>query len=101
MSDLVDVGDENCRDQLRMDRTTFHKLCFMLQSVGGLKSSRRVTVAKKVAIFFLSISFKCSNQTVSKHFHAVLHCVLKMHSLFLVKPQPVNEDITDPRRQKF
>ncbi|KAL8510215.1 hypothetical protein ACS0TY_017145 [Phlomoides rotata] len=112
LSDLVDVSDEDCRDQLRMDRATFHKLCFMLQSVGGLKTSRRVTVTEKVAMFLsvlahhtknrcVKFQFKCYGQTVSKHFHAVLHCVLRMQSLFLVKPHPVNEDSTDVRWHKF
>ncbi|KAL8509143.1 hypothetical protein ACS0TY_016366 [Phlomoides rotata] len=95
-----------------MDRVTFHKLCFMLQTVGGLKSSKRVTVSEKVAMFLsvlthhtknicIKFHFKRSGQTVSKHFHAVLHCVLRMHSLFLVKPQAVGEDSTDVRWQKF
>ncbi|KAL8513936.1 hypothetical protein ACS0TY_013163 [Phlomoides rotata] len=44
---------------------------------------------------------ECSDQTVSKHFHAVLHFVLRTHSLFLVKPQPISEDSTDPQLQKF
>ncbi|KAL8550718.1 hypothetical protein ACS0TY_009210 [Phlomoides rotata] len=112
LSDLVDLSDEDCRDQLRMNRATFYKLCFMLQSMGGLKSSRRVTVTKKVAMFLsvlahhtknrcVKFQFKRSGQTVSKHFHAVLHCVLRMQSLFLVKPHPVNEDSTDARWQKF
>ncbi|KAL8481366.1 hypothetical protein ACS0TY_027759 [Phlomoides rotata] len=112
LSDLVDVNDEDCRDQLRMDRATFHKLCDMLQSFGGLKSSRRVTVIEKVAMFLsvlahhtknrcVKFQFKRSGQTVSKHFHAVLHCVLRMHSLLLVKPQAVTEDSIDVRWQKF
>ncbi|KAL8479155.1 hypothetical protein ACS0TY_026130 [Phlomoides rotata] len=108
----IDVSDDDCRDQLRMDRATFHKLCYMLQSVGGLKTSRRVTVTEKVAMFLsvlahhtknrcVKFQFKRSGQTVSKHFHAVLHCVLRMQSLFLVKPHPVTEDSTDVRWQKF
>ncbi|KAL8493331.1 hypothetical protein ACS0TY_024520 [Phlomoides rotata] len=95
-----------------MDRDTFHKLCDMLQSFGGLKSSRRVTVIEKVAMFLsilahhtknrcVKFQFKRSGQTVSKHFHAVLHCVLRMHSLLLVKPKAVTEDSTDVRWQKF
>ncbi|KAL8524393.1 hypothetical protein ACS0TY_014108 [Phlomoides rotata] len=108
ISDLVGVSDEVCRDQLRMDRATFHKLWFMLESIGGLKSFRRVTVCKKVVMFLailahhtknrcVKFQFKRSDQTVSTQFHAVLHCVLKMHSLFLIKPQPVAEDSMDPR----
>ncbi|KAL8542785.1 hypothetical protein ACS0TY_003609 [Phlomoides rotata] len=50
MSDLCEVSDEDCRDQLRMGRAAFHKLCFILQSVCGLKPYRRVSVPKKVDI---------------------------------------------------
>ncbi|KAL8531840.1 hypothetical protein ACS0TY_008443 [Phlomoides rotata] len=51
MSDLVEATDKDCRDQLRMDRATFHMLCFILQSVCGLKASRRACVSEKVAMF--------------------------------------------------
>ncbi|KAL8526489.1 hypothetical protein ACS0TY_015623 [Phlomoides rotata] len=36
MSDLVEVRDEDCKNQLRMDRATFYKLCYLLQSIGRL-----------------------------------------------------------------
>ncbi|KAG8367265.1 hypothetical protein BUALT_Bualt16G0054500 [Buddleja alternifolia] len=35
-------------------------------------------------------------QTVSVHFHAVLNAVLKLHSLLLVKPQPVDDNCNMP-----
>ncbi|KAL8496916.1 hypothetical protein ACS0TY_020556 [Phlomoides rotata] len=112
MSYLCEVSDEDCRDQLRMDRATFHKLCFILQSVCGLKCSRRVSVPEKVAMFLsilahhtknrcVKFAFKRSGQTVSKNFHAVLNSALRLHAMFLVKPQPIVEDDTDPRWQQF
>ncbi|KAL8476505.1 hypothetical protein ACS0TY_028979 [Phlomoides rotata] len=78
MRDLVEVSDNDCKDQLRMDRATFHKLCHLLQSVGGLSSSRNVTVAKKVAM-----------------------CVLRLHNVFLVTPQPILDDSIYERWGKF
>ncbi|KAL8490363.1 hypothetical protein ACS0TY_026033 [Phlomoides rotata] len=112
MSYLCEVSDEDCRDQLRMDRAAFHNLCFILQSVCGLKCSRRVSMAEKVAMFLsilahhtkkrcMKFTFKRSGQTVSKHFHAVLNSVLRLHAMFLVKPQPVAEDEIDPHWQSF
>ncbi|KAL8495980.1 hypothetical protein ACS0TY_019918 [Phlomoides rotata] len=112
MSYLCEVSDEDYKDQLRMDRAAFHKLCFILQSVCGLKCSRRVSVSKKVAMFLsilahhtknrcVKFAFKRSGQTVSKHFHTVLNGVLRLHAMFLVKPQPIVEDDTDPRWQQF
>ncbi|KAL8549417.1 hypothetical protein ACS0TY_008305 [Phlomoides rotata] len=95
-----------------MDRAAFHKLCFILQTVCGLKSSRRVCVSEKVAMFLsilayhtknrcVKFTFKRSGQTVSKHFHVVLNSVLRLHSMFLVKPQPISADDTDPCWQPF
>ncbi|KAL8540098.1 hypothetical protein ACS0TY_001619 [Phlomoides rotata] len=112
MSFLCEVSDIDCRDQLRMDRATFQKLCFILQSVCGLKSSSRVSVAEKVAMFLsilahhtknrcVKFAFKRSGKTVSKHFHAVLNSVLRLHAMFLVRPQAIGEDSDDPRWGKF
>ncbi|KAL8471373.1 hypothetical protein ACS0TY_028868 [Phlomoides rotata] len=112
MSYLCEVSDEDCRDQLRMDRAAFHELCFILQSVCGLKCSRIVNVSEKVAMFLsilahhkknrcVKFAFKRSGQTVSKHFHAVLNSVLRLHVMFLVKPQPIIESESDPRWQQF
>ncbi|KAL8503309.1 hypothetical protein ACS0TY_022157 [Phlomoides rotata] len=42
-----------------------------------------------------------SGHTVSKYFHVVLQSVLKLHSLFLLQPNLVPEDNTDPRWKNF
>ncbi|KAL8520915.1 hypothetical protein ACS0TY_011460 [Phlomoides rotata] len=71
-----------------------------------------VTVPEKVAMFLsilahhnknrcVKFQFKRSGQIILKHFHAVLNCVLRLHDLFLVKPQPIPEDSTDLRWGKF
>ncbi|KAL8510181.1 hypothetical protein ACS0TY_017117 [Phlomoides rotata] len=86
LSDLVDVSDDDCKNVLRMDRLTFSRFCNVLVSDGGLKNSKH---------------FKRSGQTISKYFNGVLHCVLKLHSTFLVEPQPVPNDSSDPRWGKF
>ncbi|KAL8507228.1 hypothetical protein ACS0TY_017952 [Phlomoides rotata] len=49
MHDLVGVSDEDCKDQLRMDQASFHKLSHLAQTIDGLKSSRNISVAEKVA----------------------------------------------------
>ncbi|KAL8541982.1 hypothetical protein ACS0TY_003006 [Phlomoides rotata] len=112
MRDLVERSDEACKNMLRMDRLAFVRLCTLLQTVGGLRNSRHVSIQEKVAMFLtilghhtknrvVKFQFRRSGQTVSKHFHAVLRSVLKLHSSFLVQPQPVPEDCTDLRWQKF
>ncbi|KAL8543568.1 hypothetical protein ACS0TY_004216 [Phlomoides rotata] len=45
----------------------------------------------------VTFQFRWSEQTVSKYNHEVLRCVLKLHNLFLVHPQPVPDDSTDTR----
>ncbi|KAL8524499.1 hypothetical protein ACS0TY_014188 [Phlomoides rotata] len=89
-----------------MDRATFQKLCFILQSVCGLKSSSRVGVPEKVAMFLsilahhtknrcVKFAFKQSGQTVSKHFHAVLNSVLRLHAMFLADDSYNDNEFVD------
>ncbi|KAL8485040.1 hypothetical protein ACS0TY_027371 [Phlomoides rotata] len=112
LSELVDVSDDDCKNVLRMDRLAFLRFCNVLVSDGGLKNSKHVSAKEKVAIFLFILAhhsknriakfqFKRSGQTISKYFHGVLHCVLKLHSAFLVEPQPVPDDSSDPRWGKF
>ncbi|KAL8505112.1 hypothetical protein ACS0TY_016353 [Phlomoides rotata] len=82
MHDLVMVSDHDCKDQLRMDRASFHKLCGLVRTFGGLKSSRNISVEEKVAMFLSILAhhiknrcvkyhFKRSGQTLSKHFNQI------------------------------
>ncbi|MFQ6641676.1 hypothetical protein Gotur_016668 [Gossypium turneri] len=41
---LVYASDETCIEKVGMNRITFFKLCEMLQTLGGLKSSRNMLV---------------------------------------------------------
>ncbi|KAL8466355.1 hypothetical protein ACS0TY_035454 [Phlomoides rotata] len=112
LHELVDANDDDCKDALRMDRAAFGGLCDLLQTIGGLRNSKYVSVQEKVAMFFsilahhtknrsVKYQFKRSGHTVSKYFHSVLQCVCKLHSLFLVEPEPIPDDSTDPRWQDF
>ena len=49
----------------------------------------------------IKFEFMRSGETVSRHFHAVLNAVLRLHSQFLVNPQPVPQDCNDPRWKWF
>ncbi|KAL8491812.1 hypothetical protein ACS0TY_023425 [Phlomoides rotata] len=112
LHDLIDANDDDCKDALRMDRAAFGGLCDLLQTIGGLRNSKYVSVQEKVAMFFsilahhtknrsVKYQFKRSGHSVSKYFHSVLQCVCKLHSLFLVEPEPIPDDSTDPRWQDF
>ncbi|KAG8368630.1 hypothetical protein BUALT_Bualt15G0065600 [Buddleja alternifolia] len=109
---LVELNDTDCLDNLRMPCRPFAKLCYLLRHVSGLVDSRYVSVKEKVASFLSILAhhkkirvvrydFKRALQTVSKHFHDVLIAVLKLHTLFLVKPIPIGDACTNPRWKLF
>ncbi|MFQ6670526.1 hypothetical protein Gotur_035407 [Gossypium turneri] len=45
---LVYASDKTCIEQVRMNKFAFFKLCEMLQTLGGLKSSRNMLVDEQV-----------------------------------------------------
>ncbi|XP_073017206.1 uncharacterized protein [Primulina eburnea] len=103
---LIDLGDVQCIVNFRMNRNAFARLCYLLTHVGGLGESRYIRVEEKVAMFLSILAHHKKNRvighdylrsghTVSTHFHEVLRCVLKLHTLLLVKPDPVTEDCSN------
>ncbi|KAK6152272.1 hypothetical protein DH2020_014907 [Rehmannia glutinosa] len=112
MHELMNMSDKDCIDQLRMDRNAFHRLCFLLENVGGLNRTRHVQITEQVAIFLsilahhkktrvVKFDFKRSSYTISTHFNLVLQALLRLHSLLLVTPQPVSDESTDDRWKWF
>ncbi|CAL5329363.1 unnamed protein product [Camellia sinensis] len=77
---LVNDGDINCHDQLRMNRRTFMLLCGLVRSV-GLSDSKYVVLEEQVAMFL-----NWSNRAV-----------LRLHGLLLKKPEPITANCTDDR----
>ncbi|PPD67668.1 hypothetical protein GOBAR_DD35455 [Gossypium barbadense] len=65
---LVYASDETCIEQVRMNRTAFFKLCEMLESIGGLKSSRFMLVDEQVGMFLHIISHHLKNRVIKHHF---------------------------------
>ncbi|XP_073034320.1 uncharacterized protein [Primulina eburnea] len=100
---IIEVGDIQCVNNLRMNQRAFGRLCYLLTNIGGLGDSRYVRVEEKVAMFLSILAhhkknrvaghdYVRSGQTVSAHFHDVLKALLKLHPLLLVKPSPVDDD---------
>ncbi|XP_075479479.1 uncharacterized protein LOC142520373 [Primulina tabacum] len=98
---IIDAGDVQCVLNLRMNRNAFGRLCYLLMHLGGLTDSRYVRVQEKVAMFLsilahhkknrvTSHDYMRSGQTVSAHFHEVMRALLKLYTLLLVKPTPVD-----------
>ncbi|KAH6835152.1 hypothetical protein C2S53_003637 [Perilla frutescens var. hirtella] len=112
MHNLVNLDDVTCLDHLRMNRNTFGHLCFLLENVGGLVPMRYVQLPKQVAMFLsilahhtknriVKYNFKRWGYTISKHFNSVLKALLKLHTILLVKPQPIADDSTNDRWKFF
>lgn len=83
------TNDRICREQLRLDSNCFKKLCNILQTKGGLVTTRNVTVKEIVALFLhilahdlknrtIQAIFARSGETVSRQFHIVLRSILKI-----------------------
>ncbi|KAL6584211.1 hypothetical protein OROMI_003500 [Orobanche minor] len=101
-----------CFDNLRIDRNTFAKLCFLLSELGGLRHQRYMTVEEQVSMFLsvlghhkkqrvIRFDHHRSGQTVSHYVHLVLNTILKLHNIVLVNPTPIADDSTDPRWKWF
>ncbi|PPD73056.1 hypothetical protein GOBAR_DD30037 [Gossypium barbadense] len=109
---LVYASDETYIEQVRMNRTAFFKLCEMLESLGGLKSSRNMLVDEQVAMFLHIIShhlknrvikhhFRRSGETVSRAFHSVLNAVIRLQDVLFKKAEPITADSSDTRWKWF
>ncbi|KAG8380356.1 hypothetical protein BUALT_Bualt06G0007000 [Buddleja alternifolia] len=112
LHDLISFNDETCIENLRMSRNAFGRLCYLLENMGGLCSTKNVQVTEQVAIFLSILAhhkkncvvkhdFKRSGYTISAHFNNVLTVLLKLHTLFLVKPVPIEEDCANDRWKWF
>ncbi|XP_052116435.1 uncharacterized protein LOC127746610 [Arachis duranensis] len=78
------LESEKCRDVIRMGLEAFSQLCQKLRRTGRVKDSTRSTVEEQVAKFLhiighnvktrtMSFFFHRSEETISRHFHNVLH----------------------------
>ncbi|XP_057802107.1 uncharacterized protein LOC131017388 [Salvia miltiorrhiza] len=112
LSRLFVLSDVDCISNLRMDRRTFARLCVILRERGGLINGRFVTVEEQVAMFLsvlahhkknrvVRFDFWRSGQTISHYIHAVLGAIIRLHEMFLSKPEAVPADCNDPRWQWF
>ncbi|KAL4344427.1 hypothetical protein AHAS_Ahas11G0177300 [Arachis hypogaea] len=96
------LKSDKCRDVIRMSPEAFQLLCQKLRGTGRVKDSTRSTVEEKVAKFLhiighnvktrtMSFFFHHSGETISRHFHNVLHAILSLEEDFF--KQPSGEDV--------
>ncbi|KAL8529472.1 hypothetical protein ACS0TY_006775 [Phlomoides rotata] len=112
MNELTELSDVDCFNNLRMNRDTFNRFCYLLRYYGGLVDGIYVSVGEQFAIFLSVLShnskvrvvefcFKCSSHTVHQHFHNVLRTVLNLHDILLATPTTVDDECTHPRWKHF
>ena len=109
---LFHLSDANCVENIRMDRNTFARLCYLLTERGGLHAGKVVGVEEQVAMFLgvlahhkknrvVKFEFWRSGATVSYYVNKVLCAVLSLYSIFLAKSTPVSDDCADNRWKWF
>ncbi|KAL8552100.1 hypothetical protein ACS0TY_000963 [Phlomoides rotata] len=102
----------DCLDNLRVDRNAFGRLCTILRNCGGLVDGKHVSVEEQVSMFLgilahhkknrvVRYTYNRSGQTVSHYVHLVLTAILQLHSILLVRPEPVPDDSTNHRWKWF
>ncbi|XLT02928.1 hypothetical protein HN51_052279 [Arachis hypogaea] len=88
---------EKCRDFIHMGPEAVRKLCQKLRVIGRVKDSIRSTVEEQVAKFLhiighnvktriMSFFFHRSGETISRHFHNVLHDILSLEEELFKQP---------------
>ncbi|XP_071715764.1 uncharacterized protein [Rutidosis leptorrhynchoides] len=112
MYNNVYVSDIRSIAQIRMTRVCFKKLCYMLETFGGLKPSKNMNVDEQVAMFLHMMAhneknrciislFRRSGETISRYFAQVCNAVIRLHPCLLKKPEPVPDNSTDEKWKWF
>ncbi|XP_059635413.1 uncharacterized protein LOC132277592 [Cornus florida] len=94
--EILNGHRERCYENFRMYPEVFRTLCSTLKGI-GLKDSKFLTIYEQVAIFLLTLShnqrnrvvaerFQHSTETISRHFHAMLHAVCQLGTHIIAPP---------------
>ncbi|XP_021718280.1 uncharacterized protein LOC110686012 [Chenopodium quinoa] len=100
------------REQLRNEISCFNKLCHILQTKGGLKTTRNVTVKEIVALFLhilaqdlknrtIQAIFARSGESVSRQFHIVLRSILKIGKYYIKQVDQTTSFAEDNKQKWF
>nr|KAJ0198018.1 hypothetical protein LSAT_V11C700374580 [Lactuca sativa] len=96
-------SDENCINELHMDRNAFAHLCELLHTRGGLLDNDLVTIEEQHTTKnrCIQVRFYRSGETVSRYVHRVLGELMHIQEILFVKPTPIANDCTDNRWKWF
>ena len=101
-----------CQEVFRMKPEVFQFLCSELQSKRGLYASRHIAVDEKVGMFLWMVAraasnrdvqerFQHSGDTVSRHFHEVLHAVNRLVPKYIKLPSTFKTCVSITSNPKF
>ncbi|KAJ9184076.1 hypothetical protein P3X46_007856 [Hevea brasiliensis] len=98
--EVLQGHQDHCVNMFRIHKDIMIQLCFNLESKYGLKSSRRMSVMKKVAIFLYTLALNASNRHARERFQhsdeiIILHAVYLM-SMDMIKPIDPEFSVTPP-----
>ncbi|XP_073133725.1 uncharacterized protein [Henckelia pumila] len=96
VAEILNGNETRCFEMFRMRKHVFYKLCDDLLQKYSLKVTKGVDIYEKVGLFLYMIGqpasvrnvqerFQHSGETVSRHFHSVLHSIWKL-SRDIIKP---------------
>ena len=106
INSIIQISDQVCVDNIRMDRNCFGNLCGMLRDIGGLRGNKNMDMKEMVALFLyilahnkknrtMQVFFRRSGETISRQFTSVLNATLKCYNHLLKKPEPVSANCQD------
>ena len=106
INSIIQISDQVCVDNIRMDRNCFGNLCGMLRDIGGLRGNKNMDMEEMVALFLyilahnkknrtMQVFFRRSGETISRQFTSVLNATLKCYNHLLKKPEPVSANCQD------
>lgn len=112
MWSMVYQSDITSVVNIRMNILAFSKLCKLLETRGGLCSSKHMLVDEQVAMFLHTLAhneknriianiFQRSGETISRYFKLVLDAVCRLHKEFYKTPVRVPDNETDERWKWF
>ncbi|CAI9304080.1 unnamed protein product [Lactuca saligna] len=81
-------SDENCINELRMDKYALARFCELIQTRGGLLNDGLATNEER-------------GETVSRYVHRVLDALMHLQEILFVNPMPDANDCTNNRWKWF
>ncbi|CAA0819753.1 Unknown protein, partial [Striga hermonthica] len=109
---IIYTSDSVCKNVIRMNRQTFHRLCSRPEATKMAFSTKNMLVDEQVAMTLhilahhqkqrvINANFERSGETISRHFRQIINAIIRIQEELLMKPEVVPDDSTDERWKWF